>query len=329
MIPQNRLKQGMLAYLGVCIFILSLASLSSSGEEATEKQAISIKEATLRALENNRAFQIERINPEIRKTYEEEQKAVFDPVVNLDSNQSKSTLASGIVDLTNIERKNNNIDISKKFSTGTEVSLGIEMQRIDSERSGVQTSAAGVISINQPLLEGFGRGANLANLRKAQLALLASEYELRGFAEALVADVEKTCWDYVLAQKRISIFQESLKLAQDQLDETGKRIRIGTLAKVELYAAEAEVALRKEALINARSDLALTGLRLKRLLNSPDSNPLETSINISDMPVAVDTEIDALTEYIEQALKMRPEINQAKLDLKQGEIEVIQTKNGL
>lgn len=329
MISQNRLKQGMLVYLVACILILSLASLSSSGEEATESQAISIKEATLRALENNRAFLIERINPEIQKTYEMEQKAVFDPVVNIESNQSKSTLASGIVDLTNIERKNNNIDVSKKFSTGTEVSLGIEMQRIDSERSGVQTSAAGVISINQPLLEGFGRGANLANLRKAQLALLASEYELRGFAEALVADVEKTCWDYVLARKRISIFQDSLKLAQDQLEETGKRIKIGTLAKVELYAAEAEVALRKEALINARSDLALTGLRLKRLLNSPDGNPLETSINISDMPVAVDTEIYALTEYIEQALKMRPEINQAKLDLKQGEIEVIQTKNGL
>ncbi len=329
MISLYRFKTGMLVYLFACIILLPLTSLSSSGEEATENQEISIKEAILRALENNRAFQIERLNPEIQKTYEMEEKAVFDPAVNLESNQSKSTLASGIVDLTNIERKNNNLGVAKKFSMGTEVTLGIETQLIDSERSGFQTSAAGVVSISQPLLKGFGRGANLANLRKAHMELLASEYELRGFAEALVADVEKTCWDYVLAQKRISIFQESLKLAEDQLEETSKRIKIGTLAKVELYAAEAEVALRKEALINARSDLALTGLRLQRLVNNSDGNPLESSINISDMPVAVDTEINATTEYIQQALKMRPEINQAKLDLKQGEIEVVRTKNGL
>ena len=329
MIAKYRFREGMLMFMFACIFLTPLSSLSASGEEAAETQGISITEATLRALENNQAFQIERLNPEIRKTYESEEKAVFDPALTFESTQSKSTLASGIVDLTKIERKNNNLEVSKTFSTGTELSLGVETQRIDSERSGIQTSAAGVLSLNQPILKGFGRGTNLANLRKAQLALLASEYELRGFAENLVADVEKTCWDYVLSQRRISIFQESLKLAEDQLDETRKRITIGKLAKVELYAAEAEVALRKEALINARSNLELTRLKLQRLLNNPDSNPLESEINISDMPVAVEADITTISEHISRALKMRPEINQARLDLEQDEIEIVRTKNGL
>ena len=329
MIAQYRLREGMFVFIFACIFLASLSSLSASGEEATENQGISIEEAILRALENNRAFQIERLNPEIRKTYEDEEKAAFDPTISFDSSQSKSTLVSGIVDLTKIERKNNSLEVSNNFSTGTEVSVGVETQRIDSERSGTQTSAAGVISLNQPLLKDFGRGANLANLRKANLALRASEYEFRGFAEALVADVEKTCWDYILAQRRISIFLESQKIAEEQLEETRKRIKIGKLAKVELYAAEAEVALRKEALINARSDLDLTRLKLQRLVNNPDDNPLESSINISDKPVAAEAEINAMPEHISRALKMRPEINQAKLDLKQDEIEIVRTKNGL
>ena len=328
MIARHRFGEGMLIIFA-CILLSSLSSLTASGEEATEKQGISIEEATLRALENNQAFQIERLNPEIQKTYESEEKAVFDPAVTFESTQSKSTLASGIVDLTKIERKNNDLEVSKMFSTGTEVSLGVQTQRIDSERSGIQTSAAGVLSINQPILKGFGRGANLANLRKSHLALLASEYELRGFAENLVADVEKTCWDYVLAQRRIAIFRDSLKLAEDQLEETRKRIKIGKLAKVELYAAEAEVALRKEALINARSDLALTRLKLQRLINTPDGNPLESSINISDKPIAGKAEMNSIPEHIARALKMRPEINQARLDLKQDEIEIVRTKNGL
>ncbi len=329
MIPRYSLKTLIPVLLFTCISFISLSAFSETVEDVSEDTGISIEEAILRALENNRAFQIERINPEIRKTYEDEEKAVFDPVISFDSSQSKSTLASGIAELTRIERENHNAEVSKVFSTGTEVTVGIEAERIESERSGDMSSAAGVISINQPLLKDFGRGSNLANLRKARLALLASEYELRGFAEALVADVEKTCWDYILAQRRISIFLESQKLAEDQLEETRKRIKIGKLAKVELYAAEAEVALRRENLINARSNLALTRLKLQRLINSRGGNSLESTISITDTPFAAEPDIGDISEHITRAFKMRPEINQAKLDLKQGEIEIVRTKNGL
>jgi outer membrane protein len=329
MTSQYRFRAGILIFIFICVILSPLSSFSESGGGTAESPGISIEEAILRALENNKAFQIERINPEIQKTYEDEEKAAFDPSLSFESTRSKSTLASGIAALTRIERKRNNAELTKKFSTGTELSAGIETERLESERSGNVSSTTGTITLNQPLLRGFGRGANLANLRKAHLALLASEYELRGFAETLVSDVERTCWDYILAQKRISIFRDSLKLAEEQLDETRKRIKIGKLAKVELYAAEAEVALRKEALINAKSNLALTRLKLQRLINSPDGNPLEASINIIDKPVATEAGIDKVSVHISRALEMRPEINQAKLDLKQDEIEIVRTKNGL
>jgi outer membrane protein len=328
MIAQHRPKTGAPVFLLLSLILTTVFVLSASGK-AAENLNISIEEAVLRALENNRAFQIERINPEIRKTYENEEKGDFDPTISFERTQSESTLASGIVDLTRIKRENNTLEVSKKFSTGTEVSAGVEMQRIESERSGDQSSAVGQITLNQPLLKGFGRGANLANLRKARLAQLASEYELRGFAETLVADVEKTCWDYILAQRRIKIFMESRMLAEEQLEETRKRIKIGKLAEVELYAAEAEVALRKENLINARSNLALTRLKLQRLINNPDAGPLSSPIGITDTPFTATPDICELSEHIDRALKMRPEINQAKLDIKQDEIEIVRTKNGL
>lgn len=327
MIRHNSFRSGILIF--ICMFPVFFPTIHVSGKEEAQNPGISIEEAILRALENNQAFHIERINPEIQKTYVEEEKAVFDPAVGVDVTRSKSTLASGIAALTRIERENNNAEVTKKFSTGTELSAGIETERIESERSGNVSSATGVVTLNQPLLKNFGRGPNLANLRKAKLSLLASEYELRGFAESLVANVEKTCWDYVLARRRISIFQESLQLAEDQLEETRKRIKIGKLANVEVYAAEAEVALRKEALINARSDLDLIRLRLQRLINSGGINPLESAINISDKPFVAEADINTISEHIQRALGMRPEVNQAKLDLKQDEIEIVRTKNGL
>ena len=43
---------------------------------------VTIKDAILMALENNQALSIERINPAIQKTYEQQEQGVFDPLVS-------------------------------------------------------------------------------------------------------------------------------------------------------------------------------------------------------------------------------------------------------
>jgi len=87
------------------------------------------------------------------------------------------------------------------------------------------------LTVTQALLRGAGVDVNLASLRQARLDTVASQYELRGYAEALVANVENMYWDYVLARRQIEIFTDSLALAQRQLEETRQRIEIGKLAK--------------------------------------------------------------------------------------------------
>jgi len=41
--------------------------------------------------------------------------------------------------------------------------------------------------------------------------------------ENLVAEIEKTYWQYTLARKEIEIYQESLKLPEEQLKETEQK----------------------------------------------------------------------------------------------------------
>src|SRR5690606_37221034 len=103
----------------------------------------------------------------------------------------------------------------------------------------------------------------------ARLDTLASEYVLRGFSEALVAEVEETFWEYLLADRETRIFENSLELAEQQLAETRRRVEVGTVAATELAAARAEVAQRHEELIIARSNTRRLHLRLLRLIN-PD-----------------------------------------------------------
>jgi len=117
------------------------------------------------------------------------------------------------------------------------------------------------LSVTQALLNGAGLDVNLADLRQARISSRESAYELRGFAETLVSQVEQTYWDYALAERQIDIYIESLKLAQMQKGDTEEMIRIGYLPESELAAAQAEIALREEGLINARSTLEKTRKR--------------------------------------------------------------------
>jgi outer membrane protein TolC len=111
-----------------------------------------------------------------------------------------------------------------------------------------------------PLLQGRPIAVNLASLRQARLDTALSEYEFRGFLEALVADVESTYWECALADRRVRILEEAERLAGQQLAEVEHRIRVGSLAETERASAQAQTALRREALINARSAQARSAL---------------------------------------------------------------------
>lgn len=309
--------------------ILSKKKSSKRESLTTGPLDISIEEAILLALDNNQAFQVERLRPQIRQTFEMQERAAFDPTLSAEYSILRESEATGQTPISKIKKTDAEVEISEFLPTGTELKLEISTDLTDQYTSGDQDSIRGGISITQALLRGFGTKVNLANLRQARLDTLASQYELRGFAESLVAEVEKTCWDYTLAQRRIAIFTDSLRLAEDQLWETQERIKIGKLAEVEVYAAQAEVALRREALINARSDLALTRLKLQRLLNQPGNDPWDQEISITDKPIVSDVKLDDVAEHVQVALRWRPELNQTRLEIKRGDLEIVKTKNGL
>ena len=179
--------------------------------EATEEEAlqpqdfaalrITIREAVLMTLENNLSLKIERIIPSIQETYEDQERAVFDPTVETGTTFSRE---KGQLDPTVplvSKRSNADLDlgVSQFFPSGTEVGLDLTTGRAWSDRYNNRYDSRVGLSVTQALLQGLGLEVNLANLRQAELDTKASQYELRGFAEAMVARVEETYWDYVLA----------------------------------------------------------------------------------------------------------------------------------
>ena len=296
---------------------------------------VTVEEAILLALENNRSLRVERLNPSIVRTFEDQERAVFDPVLTggVSGSRERGEFRSGGAAGATIEDRRSEIasevGISQFFPTGTEVGIDLSTERTWSNRYSDQHATRAGLTVTQALLRGVGLNTNLASLRQARLDTLASQYELRGFAESLIARVEQAYWDYALAQRQIEIVAVSLELAEQQLRETEERIKIGKLAEIELAAAKAEIALRRVALINARTTLATTGLRLLRLLNPPGKALWEREIILRDQPVVPDVILDEVESHVEVALLWRPDLNQARLGVQRGDLEIVKTKNGL
>ena len=295
---------------------------------------VTIEDAILIALENNRSLVVERFNPSIRRTVEDQQTAVFDPVFTggaeyfYEKNQQRRSDIPIVPD-NRLQESGIGIGVSKFFSTGTDVDVDLSTDYTDTNTLGDLYQTRLGLTVTQALLRGAGADVNLARLRQARLDTRASQYELRGFAEALLAQVEEAYWDYALSQRQIEIFQESLKIAGQQVRETEDMIKVGKMAESELAAVQAEMALRRQDLIDARSAMAKARLRLLRLLNPPGSNIWEREISLLYEPVLPEVKLDQVETHAKLALRMRPDLNQARLELQREELEIVRTKNGL
>ena len=289
--------------------------------------SLSIAEAVVGSLANNRSLEVQRIAPEITRTGELSADAPFDTAV--DGKLSGASIRSpqgADAALATSDAQRLTLGASRLFATGT--TLGVNL---DSVRSGSADSASTRlgVSLTQALLQGRGSDVNLAAVRQARLDTAISFSELQGFAESLVAQVELACWDYLLAIRRIAIVESSLTIAETQFSEVRERISVGRMAEIELAAAAAEVALRRESLINARSSRDAGRLKLLRLLNPPGAAALSREVTITDVPVLPAEDPASIEDHVSLALRRRPEIAQARLQLERGDLTLVQTRNGL
>jgi outer membrane protein len=170
---------------------------------------------------------------------------------------------------------------------------------------------------------------NLATLRIAELQTKISQYELRGFAENLVANIESTYWDLVFAERQVVIVQNALAVAQEQLDSTNASIKVGRVAETERAAAVAQVELEKSDLINAKSTLEETRIKFLQLI-TPAGEPFwNRTLTLQTQPFIPTGAMDPVNKHVDVAMRLRPEINETKLEIQQNDLTVVQTKNGL
>jgi outer membrane protein len=297
---------------------------------------LALDDAILLALDNNPQYRVQRYKPQITQTAEDVARAKFDSDVSGSVSASRSReqqpLTTGGVQNVTTNQTRVTAGVTQILPTGTGVQVQASENRTQSladlGRSDLRQFRVG-LTVTQSLLRGFGAAANLAELRQARIDTAASEYELRGEAEDLVAGAEETYWNYALAQRSIDIFQQSVDVARKQLSDAQERVRVGKLAASELAAIQAELSKRQEDLINARSQMEKTRIKLLQIVSPQGAGALGRQVDLLDQPTMTEQQVGAIDDHVELALRMRPDLNQARLQVQRGDLDIVRTANGL
>ncbi len=295
---------------------------------------LTIEQVAMLALENNRDLRVLQVNPLIAGTFEQIERGVYDPEVYaqveyFDEQASETSRATGEQFGVKGSDTVTIAGVRQKLPSGTTVEATVEHDRNFSDRAPDQQTARVGLSITQSLLRGFGPAVNLVSVRQAKLDAVASVYELRGFTEALLAESETAYWHYVLAKQEIAIFERSLSVVKQQRDEIEQKIEVGILPKTEAAAARAQVATHEQALIDARSLLEERRLTLLRKISIGSDGRFDLKINAVSDPFVLPEPITDLSDRIRLADQSRPDLNEARLRLKQNRLETVVTRNGL
>lgn len=151
-------------------------------------------------------------------------------------------------------------------------------------------------------------------LRRKRVDISDVEFELRVID--VVARVEQAYYDLVAAREDLTVVSESVNLAREQLERTKRLIDGGSVAPVELAAAEAELERRKDNYFSSLTTLNTLENNLKLLLAGGRDQDIwkdeivPTTTNRAEVPTAAKAELQSL---IPMAIGKRVELRAISL----------------
>ena len=235
------------------------------------------------------------------------------------------------------ERSNSNITLRKGFLSGATASLGWNNRRsiTNSVRSNFNPNIASnlSLSINQPLMQGFGRSLNSRIIRVAKNNRKITDLAFKQQVISTVAQVQNLYWDLVTFITDVRGREEDLRRAEKLYQDNKRRVEIGTLAPIEIVRAEAEVATAEQNLTAATTGVQQQEIILKNAISKnglASPSLLDVEIVPTDRIEVPETDqTQPIQDLMELALRVRPEILQSRVRLTNRDINLKGVRNSM
>ncbi|HEV8375020.1 MAG TPA: TolC family protein [Candidatus Polarisedimenticolia bacterium] len=296
---------------------------------------LSLQEVLKSALEKNLSIAVRRFDPKIAETNIETEKAFFSPLLDLsarksENNQPGSSALSG-GNLVTDRNRSFAATYNEAFEIGSRFQFNVFTNRTSTNNtfSTVNPSyfSQALATYTQSFLRNFGLAVNRTGIVIAQNNEKISRSQFRQTVIETLAAAEKAYWALQFAIMDQKAKEASLKLAQDFLEQTRIKVKVGTLPPIEITQAEAQVADQEEGIITGLAAIRLAEDNLRRLMNIATDSPLwHQPIQPTDEPQVLDKIVNE-DEAMKTALEKRPDLEQARLDLANRDASVRFQKN--
>jgi outer membrane protein TolC len=151
------------------------------------------------------------------------------------------------------------------------------------------------LSFSQVLFTG---GRLKGQTQSANAGVRSAEFGLTSARAQLLLDVTSAYYDASLADRLVTIAEETLRQADTTLSQTQLARQVGNQSEFDLLRARVTRDNQRPVVIRRRSDRDLAHYRLKQLLNLPLEQPLALTTGLGDTALATAPQVDALIETL-------------------------------
>jgi len=199
------------------------------------------------------------------------------------------------------------ISLEKKFTFGTNASISPGIGRSDDEYTGKIG-----LSLDVPLLRGFGKEVSLDTVKASQFSLRTAERSFYLTKVNIVLDTVSAVYDIIKQRELVGLFKSQAEQLRGHAEGARIKERVGLATPIDVYRAEIRLKDAEDSLTLAHEAIRNAKDRLKIIL----ALPLEKSIDVS-APLKYETVRIYPDDAIEIALNNRVELEQTKDEIRE------------
>ena len=298
---------------------------------------LSAKEAVDLALEQNLSIQVERLNPLIDDLSVAEARSAWTPnftsgLSGFSRDTPANSFLSGGKERVSDDEFGVNVGVSQLLPWGG-ASYSASWDNLRSKTTNTFSSFNPVLRTNfnlnfvQPLLRNFKIDSSRYQLLISSKNREVSNVQLRETVVQTIRQVKNAYWDLVYAISFLEVQEQSLDLAKESLKNNKMRVKVGTMAPIDIIEAEVEVARNEESRILAKASIEQAEDQLRSLIFNPDEPELwNLRLIPTDSPILELSSIN-INDAVRNALDKRTDLRQARKNVETLDINVGYFKN--
>ena len=299
---------------------------------------LTLQQAIDAALMNNRAIQIERINPQIARMTLRAAWGYYDPLLigdgrkeNLSESGAFDPLNPGLDRGFTSESEDVKGTLTGFLPSGLTYSLQSRYVHSEGSRDLLNFDSyrfdAGIL-LQQPLLKNFWIDLPRYTIRVSKRNVQISEAGVRFVAMDVVNQVQQGYYDLVAAWENLRVQHDLLTAREQFLRGIERQVELGTLTVLEQRVAASEHASVQTTLIQASNTLALAANNLKTLMGVTGTNWTQDFYLPVDRLTALSESFDLPASW-QRGLARRPDLLQLVKGLENAQLAVKFRRNQL